>query len=205
MWNPRKEHYLASIGEDRNVYEWDLRKYRGPVRTFLQRKADVQVPCSDTCTKRRKTAQFPDIFLQEMAKAAASLKPTVGFHGVLPTCANSPIKLAYSPTAQRLYVRTFRGIMSICTIDGIEEAIVWPGIKESVHFAHSAQLLVSEDEELVYSTSESTILLYGNNGKLLHTADSLFGEVVGLAYSPSYESVYVGEREGFVSRWELRL
>lgn len=205
VWNPRKEHYLASVGEDRNVYEWDLRKSRGPVRTFMHRKADVQVPYTDICRKRQKTAQLPDIFLQEMAKAAASLKPVAGYHGALPTCASAPIKLAYSSTAHRLFVRTFRGIMSISTIDGIEEPIVWPAIKESVNFTSSAQLLVSEDEELVYSSSESTVLLYGSNGKLLHTADSLFGEVVGLAYSPSYESVYVGEAEGFISRWELRL
>lgn len=205
VWNPWKEHYLVSAGKDRNVYEWDLRKSRGPIRTFLQRKATEQPPASDICRKRPKIPPLPDLFLHEIAKATASLKPRTGFQGVLPTCASVPLKLAYSASATRLYVRSFRSVMSINTTEGLEEPISWPQVSESVDCAASAQLVVSEDEELVYSSSGSTVLLYTNQGQLLHKSTSLFGEVTSLCYSSSYESVYVGEAEGFVSRWELCL
>ena len=205
VWNPRKEHCLVSAGRDRHVHEWDLRKSRGPMRTFLQRKVTVQLPALDLCRKRPKTTPLPDLFLREIAKASASLKPRTGFQGVLPTCASAPLKLAYSSSASRLFVRSFRSLMSINTTEGLEEPISWPQVSESVDCAASAQLVVSEDEELVYSSSGATVLVYASHGQLLHKATSLFGDVTSLCYSPSYEGVYVGEAEGFVSRWELRL
>lgn len=171
----------------------------------MGRKAEIQIPTNDVCRKKRKTAHLPEIFREEMMKSVNRLKPTVGYRGELPTCESVPVKVAYSASGAVLFVRYFRGMMAICMADGLEMPIVWPGISESLESQTHAQLVASADDELVYSSSLSTVLLYTDTGKFLQQTSSLFGEVTALSHSASLDSVYVGEAEGFVSRWELRL
>ena len=200
QWHPTNEFVLSTAGVDANVCEWDLRKLRCPTRTFMQRVTEVHFPDFDKVQKKRKIEKLPEIFRLEIAK----MRPTgtTTYRGALPTCEHLPVKLAYTPSGARLLIRTFRHIVPIDTRLGMEEPHSWSEISESYEVSHSAQLLISHDEESVFTSTGDRLEVHSSEGKVRQKVQALVGDVRGMCYSQSYESLYVGEADGLVSRWE---